>query len=103
MTDEGRLSTMERDRVCVLRKTTNKAVNKGAKKIYQYRLDLDSIALLEKDRERHAQTLYETRVHTNPITGDHMLIQKPAAKPMRFGSGAPKSGHEVVPITPMDN
>ncbi|WP_186090422.1 MULTISPECIES: plasmid replication protein, CyRepA1 family [Burkholderia] len=84
-------------------KTTKKAVNKGAKKIYQYRLDMDSIDLLEKYRERQAQNLYETRVHTNPITGDHMLIQQPAAKPMRFGNGAPKSGCEVIPIIPTDN
>lgn len=68
-------------------RTTKKAVNVGAKKIYQYRLDLESVELLEKYRKQYAQNLYETRVHANPLTGDHLLIQQPRLekpKPFRF-------------------
>lgn len=31
-------------------KTTRKAVNKGAKKIYEYRLDLDSLETIDRNR-----------------------------------------------------
>lgn len=55
-------------------KTTRKAVNKGAKKIYEYRLDLDSLETIDRYQKVLAKHLRSVRVHINQATDEAMMF-----------------------------
>jgi len=66
-------------------KTTKRNEYEGKAKIYKYRLDLEIIDLIERYRKNFAKDLTSIRVHTNPLTEEHMMIKSEVSdKPKRI-------------------